>query len=285
MHDIPSVLHMGHPLERRGIVDEIVIVPNLIRLDQYGVLTGYLREALSYEPGKDLLEFAYDFRQDNRIAAHKLAAAIEQWHVAAPITIIAHSMGCLIARYYVERLGGGARVERLLLIGGPHAGTPAAYVNLLKGPDLLPLGLLNQRLRDTIASFPSSYQILPTYACPTDRKTAVDVWSDESWVSTDRRPLLRDAREFRREFAEHSIVPAVCIFGYGVSTVTSAVVQRDPHGAFMTADFVASDSGDGTIPANSAVLKLAEIHPVHQHHGSLYNDNDVKMRLKIELTR
>ena len=231
------------------------------------------------------LEFAYDFRQDNRITAHKLAAAIEQWHVAAPITIIAHSMGCLIARYYVERLGGGARVERLLLIGGPHAGTPAAYVNLLKGPDLLPLGLLNQRLRHTIASFPSSYQILPTYACLTDREAAVDVWSDESWVSSERRPLLRDAREFRREFAAHSIVPAVCIFGYGVPTVTSAVVQRDPRGAFVTADFVASDSGDGTIPANSAVLTLAEIHPVHQHHGSLYNDNDVKMRLKIELTR
>ena len=78
---------------------------------------------------------------------------------------------------------------------------PAAYVNLLKGPDLLPLGLLNQRLRHTIASFPSSYQILPTYACLTDREAAVDVWSDESWVSSERRPLLRDAREFRREFA------------------------------------------------------------------------------------
>ena len=39
------------------------------------------------------------------------------------------------------------------------------------------------------------------------------------------------------------------------------------------------------IPETSAVLERAEIHPVQQHHGSLYADNDVKMRLKLELTR
>lgn len=32
-----------------------------------------------------------------------------------------------------------------------------------------------------------------------------------------------------------------------------------------------------------ALLKGAEIHPVLQHHGALYADNDVKMRLKREL--
>jgi hypothetical protein len=35
----------------------------------------------------------------------------------------------------------------------------------------------------------------------------------------------------------------------------------------------------------SGVLADAEIHPVKQHHGSLYSDGDVKMRLKLELTR
>ena len=104
--------------QARTIVDEVVIVPNLIRLDQYGVLTGYLREGLGYQPGVDLLEFAYDFRQDNRSSAQRLAEAIEAWNVTAPITIIAHSMGCLIARYYVEQLGGRRRVERLLLDNG-----------------------------------------------------------------------------------------------------------------------------------------------------------------------
>jgi pimeloyl-ACP methyl ester carboxylesterase len=285
MHDIPAALQMTQPLEARAIVDEVVIVPNLIRLDQYGVLTGYLREGLGYQPGVDLLEFAYDFRQDNRLSAERLAQAIQAWNVSAPITIIAHSMGCLIARYYVEQLGGRHRVERLLLIGGPHSGTPYAYASLLKGPDFLPLGMMNQRLRDTIAAFPSWYQILPTTRCLTDRGASVDVWSDDTWIAEAHRPLLHDARVFRRELAPRSSVPAVCIFGYGVPTITGAVVKRDERGAFAGADFVTAESGDGTIPDSSALLKQAEIHPVKQHHGSLYTDNDVKMRLKVELTR
>ncbi len=36
---------------------------------------------------------------------------------------------------------------------------------------------------------------------------------------------------------------------------------------------------------HSAYLPGSEIHPVHQHHGSLFVDNDVKMRLKLELMR
>ncbi len=43
--------------------------------------------------------------------------------------------------------------------------------------------------------------------------------------------------------------------------------------------------GDGTIPEHSAVLEGSEIHPVRQQHGALFVDSDVKMRLKLELTR
>ena len=39
------------------------------------------------------------------------------------------------------------------------------------------------------------------------------------------------------------------------------------------------------MPETSAVLENSEIHPVVQYHGSLYTDNDVLMRLKVELTR
>ncbi len=33
------------------------------------------------------------------------------------------------------------------------------------------------------------------------------------------------------------------------------------------------------------LLPGSDIHPVRQYDGSLYVDNDVKMRLKVELTR
>jgi hypothetical protein len=44
-------------------------------------------------------------------------------------------------------------------------------------------------------------------------------------------------------------------------------------------------SGDSSVPERSAVLPQTEIHPVQQYHGTLFNDNDVKMRLKLELLR
>lgn len=280
-----SLLSMNHRLEARGVVDDVVVVPNLIKLDQYSVLTGYLREGLGYEPGKDLLEFGYDFRQDNRESARQLAAALDRWKVPEPITIIAHSMGCLIARYFIERLGGHRKVERVILIGGPHAGTPYAFASLLRGPNLLPLGMMNLRLREVLATFPSWYQILPAYRCVSSGEAPLDVLTDHSWVAETARPLLHDAGEFRRELGSQSSVPAVCIFGYGIKTVTEATVERDVHGGLRRADLVTSEHGDGMIPERSALLKGAEIHPVKQHHGSLYVDSDVRMRLKLELTR
>src|SRR6476620_2931531 len=43
------------------------------------------------------------------------------------IHIIGHSLGGLIARYYVTRLGGDARVHTLITLGTPHRGSYAAY--------------------------------------------------------------------------------------------------------------------------------------------------------------
>jgi triacylglycerol esterase/lipase EstA (alpha/beta hydrolase family) len=41
------------------------------------------------------------------------------------VDIVGHSLGGLIARYYVQRLSGDARVRTLVTLGTPHAGTTA----------------------------------------------------------------------------------------------------------------------------------------------------------------
>ncbi len=270
----------------RGLVSELVIVPNLIRQQRYGRLGDYLEEALGYERNKDLLEFAYDFRQDIRLSAQKLAAAIDSWPAAGPITLIAHSLGCIVSRYYIERLGGKSKIGRLILLGGPHAGSPKVVSHLLTGPNLLPFGLMGDKLRQAMSTFPSVYQILPSHAFVTDRSgKSIDLLSDSSWLSKQQRPLLRNAKTFRRELGDHSSVPTVSIFGYGMKTATSIKVRRNSSGGWTKVSFNTDDRGDTTVPATSAVLAGSEIHPVQQHHGSLYVDNDVKMRLKLELTR
>ena len=273
-------------VEARGLLGEVVLVPNIVKLEQYNRLGDYLVEELGYERGRDFFEFPYDWRQDVRLSARQLAQAIENWPIRPPFILIAHSLGTLVSRYYVERLGGKEKVRRMLLMGGPHAGTPTAATNLVLGPNLLPFGLMGEQLRQVLSSFPSTYQILPTYPCAVDQNSQpINMLEDEKWVSEERVPLLRMAREFRRELGSTYSVPTVSIFGYGINTPSGLKVQRDSSGHWLQVSLDNKPSGDNTIPERSAILPQTEIHPVSQHHGSLYVDNDVKMRLKLELTR
>ena len=277
----------GDPrIEARGILNDVVIVPHIIQSRQYSAMGDYLVEGLGYTRGKDLLEFGYDWRHDVRLAAQRLAEAIEQWQVSVPITIIAHSLGTLVTRYYVERLGGKRAVERIILMGGPHYGTPKGLAAILSGPGMLPFGLGDERMRKVLATFPSAYQILPIYPCAVDQNgETIDILKDESWLPEGQRPLLRAARSFRRELGTTSSVPTVSIFGYGLKTKLRINIHRGADGPWQKVDFVEDMAGDQSVPSGSAVLKDSEIHPVLQEHGSLYVDDDVRMRLKVELTR
>lgn len=76
---------------------------------------------------------------DVRIAADRLAATIEaicDQTGYERIHVVGHSMGGLVARYYVQRLGGDDRVHTLVTLGTPHQGTRAAR--------LLPRGICRQ---------------------------------------------------------------------------------------------------------------------------------------------
>jgi hypothetical protein len=108
---------------------------------------------------------------------------------------------------------------------------------------------------------------------------------DESWLAEAQRPHLQNARAFRQELGPHSSIPSISVFGYGLKTITNIAVRTDSRGQWKKVDFSLEESGDGTVPETSAVLEGSEIHPVCQYHGSLYTDNDVMMRLKLELTR
>jgi hypothetical protein len=171
-------------------------------------------------------------------------------------------------------------------MGGPHQGVPRALVSLLAAPEGLPFGLIGERIRQVIATFPSCYQILPTYACATDQNgRKINFMQDESWLTETQVPLLRAAREFRKELGMRSSVPTISIFGYGMKTLSSFTLFKPPDGKMRDFVYKNEPAGDSTIPEQSAVLPGSEIHPVRQYHGSLFVDNDVKMRLKLELTR
>jgi pSer/pThr/pTyr-binding forkhead associated (FHA) protein len=274
------------PLEARGIMQEVVIVPNLIKQDQYNRLGDYLVEDLGYERGVDFFEFAYDWRQDVRTSARELGQLMDKLPSGRPVTLVGHSLGTQVIRYYVERLGGKERAERLVLMGGPHQGVVKGLTSLLVAPQVLPFGLMGERLRQIIINFPSTYQIIPVYPCAVDQDgKQINFLEDESWVSEAQLPLLRLGKQFRRELGRHSSVSTISIYGYGIKTLSGVKLKRDATGKISDVTYTSQPSGDSTVLEKSAVMDGTEIHPVAQYHGSLFVDNDVKMRLKLELSR
>ena len=71
------------------------------------------------------------FTGDIRDAAHQLRTHVERLREqtgADKVHIVGHSLGGMIARYYVQRMGGCAVVDTLVTLGSPHTGTLTAYL-------------------------------------------------------------------------------------------------------------------------------------------------------------
>ncbi|HUR52089.1 MAG TPA: alpha/beta fold hydrolase, partial [Mycobacteriales bacterium] len=69
--------------------------------------------------------------QDLRQVARRLGELVERTCAETGyerVHVVGHSLGGLVARYYVQRLGGDARVHTLCTLGSPHSGTLAAHL-------------------------------------------------------------------------------------------------------------------------------------------------------------
>jgi hypothetical protein len=171
-------------------------------------------------------------------------------------------------------------------MGGPHKGAVKGLVSLLVAPEVMPFGIMGERLRKILMTFPSGYQILPNYAVGTDQRgTKIDFLQDVDWLDPEFLPLMELGKNFRHELRPTASVPAISIFGYGIRTISSILLRRSESDKFTNVKYLSEKKGDGSVLETSAFLHGSEIHPVHQHHGSLFVDNDVKMRLKLELLR
>ena len=73
-------------------------------------------------------QLAFNYRSSGSIERQALALkrAIDDGVGGGRIDLVAHSMGGLVARCYLQLLGGARRVDRLITLGTPHHGTHAA---------------------------------------------------------------------------------------------------------------------------------------------------------------
>jgi len=85
------------------------------------------------------------------------------------LSVVGHSKGGLIARYYVKRLGGEKRVRTVITLGTAHHGTPVAYAGVMA------LGMLSKSVwqmtpmspfirRLKLGAFPASVRLVSVYS-------------------------------------------------------------------------------------------------------------------------
>lgn len=81
-------------------------------------------------PASRLHNWAYNWIQSNAKSAEVIAEKVEkilEVTNAEKVDIISHSMGGLPSRYYLKYLGGTAKVDEWVSLGGPNHGTRTAW--------------------------------------------------------------------------------------------------------------------------------------------------------------
>lgn len=171
---------------------------------------------------------------DIRAAALRLSEEVEAIVAETGyerIHIIGHSLGGLIARYYVTRLGGDDRVHTLVTLGTPHQGSYLAY--------LVPTPLTKQ-LRPGSGVLRELDE--PISEC---RTRFLCYWSDsdEIILPTSNAVLAHPdlaARNVRLSAVGHASLPIVGEVIHGIST---ALAHLDHEGHTQT---------EGAIPLHAA---------------------------------
>lgn len=95
-----------------------------------------------------ILTFNYRWDASPEQAAKELKRFLQKHVRGGRIDLVAHSLGGIVARIFLQQLGGARRVDRCITLGTPHEGTYNAYWAPSKvGDDLRPNSALLKKLK------------------------------------------------------------------------------------------------------------------------------------------
>nr|WP_229891002.1 alpha/beta fold hydrolase [Streptomyces mashuensis] len=127
-----AVTVSGPPAEPVGAPHDAAHPPVLLLhgfIDNRSVFV-FLRRSLRRNGWQEVWSLNYSpLTCDLRAAAALLARHVEEICASTGhqrVDMVGHSLGGLVARYYVQRMGGDARVRTLVTLGTPHGGTRVA---------------------------------------------------------------------------------------------------------------------------------------------------------------
>ncbi len=297
--DSPTAVDLGDGISATRLIPDTHLIPGFWKIDGYSAISSYITSRFDAQRGRNFFEFPYDWRRDNRVAARRLERESRQWlqdwrkssgNSSARLILVAHSMGGLVSRYYLEVLGGWRETRMLVTFGTPYRGSLNALDFLANGirKKAGPFTLVD--ISSLVRSFTSTYQLLPIYRCYDAGAGALARVGESSGI-----PNV-DARRAREALAFHSeILDAVernsknADYGRERYTVHPIIGTYQPtlqsarlvNGSVQCAQTLGNDTslrGDGTVPQasarpieTSALEKQHRMVYVSEVHGSLQN--------------
>ena len=312
--DDPDADDLGDGVRATRLLPDFHVVPGLDwRIDGYGRFAEQVVQRFDLVPGQNFFELPYDWRRDNRVAARNLARRAAGWlrewrtssgNADAKLVLIGHSMGGIVSRLFLESeydalepLGSGPEGWRytstLITLGTPYSGSVNAVEFLVNGFKK-GWGPFTVDLTDTIRSFTSVYQLLPSYRCLQGDGGAWLNLDEVDWTGSglDQDKLV-EAITLQRDLRSSvdTRLAAAAAPGYDVRPVigdfqrTRWALARSGTGAsttvramFARAD--GEDGGDGTVAKVSAsphelLDGFQQAAFMSQRHASLQNDDPV----------
>ncbi len=142
-----------------------------------------LKESYDLILGFDYESLGTTIEQNAELFKEKLeAVGIKAGH-GKTVHLVAHSMGGLISRYYLEQLGGNAVISHFIMVGTPNLGSPLANVY-----DLVSMGL-----GKAINFIPMSGVITTVMKFATKYWTKMETSLEQLEVGSDITKMLKDS--------------------------------------------------------------------------------------------
>jgi phospholipase A1 len=284
-------------LELDGIIREVccdkIYAPLIAHLESWGFT----------EADGTLVLFPYDWRKSAIDAARQLAELVHNIGQRLPepsIALLAHSLGGLIARYYLESgdqsLGfqPDAHVSQLILMATPNRGSSDPLISRLGGPPGVPTvsGEEIKRLEDD-RRYPSAYELFPprddSFAHDSsDFDKPIDVYDSGTGLMPSREN--RDSASVvhaRLDLSKRGNVEYFCFFGQHHPTYGKVFLFGDPRGGFsldMARTDEAQELGDDTVTVSSATLSgIGSDGSSSATHEKIFQDDDLLRVLAAKL--
>lgn len=292
----PKADRLDLALDKTGAAGKVPIeAPDVIRsvwgTDFYASFLGQLA-SWGYREGDNLILFPYDWRLDNRTHAAKLDQVINALRMRtgkSKVILITHSMGGLLARYYLTH-GGAGKVAKHIAISPPNRGSAKVYYAYIMGYTFGNPFVNVNTMKFLFPNLPAGYELMPfdpfifdvadwrAWSLPEAfsvwyrgvdwvKEGIPDTWqlsSDFNWQFNDL--LETQARDFQLSLGASPAagVEMHSIIGWGIPTVSRFEAYRadttrkgSRGGATRKPDGTISnfapgyETGDSTVPLSS----------------------------------